>query len=73
MQILLGHFVAIHVLAGPLIVQEGFRSKKLMGMHKMSKWLDTIVASVGPEQRHLLEWPLAVVRIDALPGLGSVL
>lgn len=73
MQILLGHFVAIHVLAGPLILQEGSRSKKLMGVHKVRKWLDAIVTNVGPEQRHLLKWPLAVIRIDTLPSLGGVL
>jgi hypothetical protein len=72
MQILLGHFVAVHVLAGPLTVQEGFRSQKILGEQKARKWLDGIVASVGPEQLRFLEWPLAVVGMDALSGMESL-
>ncbi len=70
MQILLGHFVALHVVAGPLIMRKEFRSKQLLSAQKIRDWFDSIVTNVRPSQQKFLECPMAMVKV--IPISASV-
>ena len=62
MQVLLGHFVALHAIAMPLILKEEAGSKDIVSFQKIFQWLNTIATSMDRSFHRFLEWPLTLIE-----------
>lgn len=65
MQILLAHFVALHVIVDPVIDREEFRSKNSWGVQKFRKWFGGLRTAIRPSKQVYLAWPVEVINTDA--------
>jgi hypothetical protein len=68
-QVLLAHFVALHLVMKPISCRERkYYTITIYGI-RMNTWTPGIYNSIPEEARYLLEWPMWVARLYVEGGL----
>jgi hypothetical protein len=70
-QLLLAHFVALHLIMRPISCRERMRYTVTMYSIRMTTWIDLICQNLHPDSRVYLIWPNKVNQLNDWKVLDS--